>query len=274
MALMKASLNPAPVTSAEEPKTLSIVVPTLNEESTIEATIQYLLTLNPKPLEIIVVDGGSSDKTIRLAKRAGATVLKSGRGRGRQMNAGAKHAKGEYVCFLHADTVPPKDLVRIADRTLRNPKVVLGGCRLSVEQNGQSFVLADLNSLLKTWYLPLLLRPLSFVRGLRILFGDQALFCRKAEFDCVGGFEEAYPIMEDASLCIAMHMKGTGSRSSRGKVQLVMNRIARTSARRISEWGNIRTLYVYIVVGMNWYLGASPEKIQELYNELYSDSYR
>lgn len=256
---------------------VSIIVPTLNEESTIGDLLKYLDTLDPKPSRIIVVDGGSTDKTVRIAGSLGAMVLKGNvRGRASQMNYGASFAKSDYLCFLHADTLPPQDMVRIVQRVLSKPKVVVGGLRLSMEENGQPFILANINSLLKTWYIPLIWRPLSFPRGLRCIFGDQIIFCRKSDFDYVGGYRKNYPIMEDLGLCIDMHMRAMhrNGNKGRGRIEVVMGSVAKTSARRVSKWGNLRALYVYIVIGMHWHMGASPQKVQQLYDDLYTDSYR
>lgn len=78
------------------PASVSVIVPALNEEKCIGATLRYLKSMTPAPAEIIVVDGGSSDGTVRAARQEGAKVVRSKqRGRGAQMNAGADAAKGE-----------------------------------------------------------------------------------------------------------------------------------------------------------------------------------
>ncbi|GMH45855.1 hypothetical protein BSKO_13818 [Bryopsis sp. KO-2023] len=281
LAITKIVLPMGSTARAEDsaPKSLSIIVPVLNEEQCIESIINYLKNLDPMPAEIIVVDGGSRDKTVNIARRLGVTVLLSQRGRAKQMNAGAGKSKGEHLCFLHADTEPPKDLVRAVDRALADRRVVLGGFVSYVDHNGRPFVFSTLNSLLKTWYVPFPFRPLSVVRGLRILFGDQALFCRKSDFQHLGGYNEELPIMEDADLCIRMHMEGGADFKSqnlkgRGHVRLVLNRVARTSGRRIGDWGAMKAMVIYNIIGLNWYFGASPEKLHELYNRLYKDSHR
>lgn len=258
---------------------LSVIIPVLNEERCIESIIQYLQDLDPKPAEIIVVDGGSQDKTVSIAQRMGVIVLRSPRGRAKQMNTGARHSTGEHLCFLHADTQPPKDLVRAVDRALADQRVVLGGFVSYVDHEGRPFPLSTLNSLLKTWYIPFALRPLSAVRGLRILFGDQALFCRKADFEFLRGYDEDIPIMEDTDLCIRGHMEGGAhfkeqNLKGRGHVRLVLNRVAKTSGRRIGDWGAMKAMLIYNIIGLNWYFGASPEKLHDLYKRLYGDSHR
>jgi glycosyltransferase involved in cell wall biosynthesis len=109
---------------------VSIIVPVLNEEAGIEEALQHLQhELHPAAAEVIVVDGGSTDRTVQLARRCGARVMHAGRGRARQMNAGAAAARGELLLFAHADTRPPRGVVREVAAALARPGVVLGGFR-------------------------------------------------------------------------------------------------------------------------------------------------
>ena len=89
---------------------LSIIIPTLNEEKCLGRTLSSLNLLKPSPMEIIVVDGGSKDETVNIAKNYDITLITSAtKGRAIQMNDGAKLAKGDYLCFVHADTLVPSD---------------------------------------------------------------------------------------------------------------------------------------------------------------------
>lgn len=112
---------------------------------------------------------------------------------------------------------------------------------------------------MKSFYAPLLFRPLSYLCGLRILFGDQAIFCRSDAFAAAGGFDEGVPIMEDADLCLKLHAAGRACRpvgapgrffappppwrlprgQPRGRLVLV-NRCVATDGRRFAAWGNAR----------------------------------
>jgi cellulose synthase/poly-beta-1,6-N-acetylglucosamine synthase-like glycosyltransferase len=115
---------------ADPPPTVSIIIPVLNEELCIEATLRHVQRqLAPAAAEVVVVDGGSSDATVALARRCGARVVQAGRGRARQMNAGAAAASGDILVFLHADTRPPEGLVAEVRRALGQAGVVLGGFR-------------------------------------------------------------------------------------------------------------------------------------------------
>lgn len=121
--------NAGAATAAAVP-TVSIIVPVLNEEAGIEEALTYLqLGLQPAAAEIIVVDGGSTDRTVQLARRCGARVMRAGRGRARQMNAGAAAARGELLLFAHADTRPPRGVVAEVAKALARPGIVLGGFR-------------------------------------------------------------------------------------------------------------------------------------------------
>ncbi|GBF91790.1 hypothetical protein Rsub_04895 [Raphidocelis subcapitata] len=188
---------------------VSVIVPTLNEAAGIEATVAALRALTPPPFEIIVADGGSTDSTPRLASRAGARVVRCRRrGRAAQMNAGAAAARGEVLAFVHADTQPVPDLVARLRGAFEDPKMVAAGFRTNIEVPGRRLHLMTAHNTAKTWYAPLLFRPLSFARGLRCLFGDQTICVRGEDFRRVGGFDERWRIMEDAQLCIDLHMLG------------------------------------------------------------------
>src|SRR3954453_1356643 len=104
---------------------VSIIVPTLNEESHIIANLDALRQL-PGDKEILVVDGGSIDSTISLARSRGGRVLEASRGRGSQIHAGALQAAGDVLWFVHADTLPPPDALNEIDKVLRDVSVVGG----------------------------------------------------------------------------------------------------------------------------------------------------
>ena len=95
---------------------------------------------------------------------------------------------------------------------------------------------------IKTWYAPLLFRPLLFLRGLRLLFGDHAMFFRRADFLTVGGCDPTLLVMEEADLCIRFHRLG--------RTRLV---------RRIAAWGTLRANWIYFKVGARWALGFRKE---------------
>lgn len=195
---------------------VSIIIPVLNEAGTIVSTLQQLRQLKPAAAELVVVDGGSTDGTLKLVRHSGLAdkVIRSGRGRAVQMNAGAQAAKGDLLCFLHADTQPPTDLVAVMRRELRDPHTVLAGFVPLIEGPKGRLWVMSIHNFISTYYAPLLFRPLSFARGLRNLFGDQTLFCRACDFKSVGGFDARWPIMEDTDLCVRLHHAGPCRHSS------------------------------------------------------------
>ena len=195
--------------------TVSVVVPALNEAATIERVLARLATLEPKAREVIVCVGDSTDDTEAIVSRTNANVnvnvkvVRSNRGRSKQMNAGAAIATGDVFLFLHADTFVPSDVVSVIRDAFRlDARVVCGGFVSLIETQTKTYWGMSLHNVLKTYYTPLLVKPLSFARGLRCLFGDQAMFADAACFRSVSGFDEALPIMEDADLCLRLHESG------------------------------------------------------------------
>jgi glycosyltransferase involved in cell wall biosynthesis len=226
---------------------VSLVVPVLNEAKALPALVTALAALDPAPGEILVVDGGSDDATCEIVRAAGWCLREAPRGRGIQINAGVAAAQGPLVCVLHADTIPPADMVAVIQSTLADPRIALAGftpliCGPDKTRWGTSF-----HNWIKTWYAPLLARPHLFLRGVRLLFGDHAMFFRRADFLAVGGCDPGTPVMEEADLCIRL--------ARLGRVRLVP-RFVRTSDRRIAAWGPLRANWIYFKVGMMWAFGA------------------
>jgi rSAM/selenodomain-associated transferase 2 len=166
---------------------ISVIIPTFNEERALPATLEHLLKL-PGEFEVLLVDGGSQDETIALASgMAGVTVLHAPKGRATQMNAGAATARGEWLLFLHADTLLPANaLLRLN---------ALEG-ELSVEAGGflHRFSGTDWRLRMISW-----LDNFRCMRT-RIIYGDQAMFVRRSLFQRLGGFPEV-PILEDVAFC-------------------------------------------------------------------------
>ena len=164
---------------------ISVIIPVYNEEHALPATLQRLTGQGLKH-EVIIVDGGSKDRTCEIASHtARAQLLFVPKGRAAQMNAGARIARGEWLLFLHADTLLPKNALRkIADL---ESGVQAGGFKHRF--SGQD------------WRL----RLISWMNNLRckitrVIYGDQALFVRRSLFERLGGFSEQ-AIIEDVALC-------------------------------------------------------------------------
>ncbi len=166
---------------------ISVIIPAYNEEKALPATLRHLLQ-QQGDYEVFVVDGGSSDATCHLVRSEPRLRLRTApKGRASQMDAGAKEAKGELLLFLHADTILPEGaLARL--NSLESDRAVQAGGFL------HRFSGTD-------WRL----RLVSFLdnfrcRHSRIIYGDQALFVRRALFERLGGFPDQ-PILEDVAFC-------------------------------------------------------------------------
>ncbi len=166
---------------------VSVIVPTYNEEKALAATLRHLLTQRGE-YEVIVVDGGSVDQTCEIVRAAPRIrLLTASKGRASQMNAGAREATGEWLLFLHADTLLPESaLARL--NALEEVWTVQAGGFL------HQFTGSD-------WRL----RLISYLDNVRchrsrIIYGDQAMFVRRSLFERLGGFPRR-PILEDVAFC-------------------------------------------------------------------------
>ena len=239
---------------------ISIIIPTLNEANFLARTLHNLTRLNPPPKEIIIVDGGSQDNTLKIARQVGITpIVSSQAGRSIQMNLGVKVATGDYLCFLHADTLVPDDLVTVIEKTLDNPTIACGGFISLMTGTLNTRWSFTLNNYLKTYYAPLLFRPHLFIKGLRILFGDQVMFCRRTDFLDCGGFDRELPILEDANLCLKLLQYG--------RIYQV-DRIVQSSDRRVAKLGFLKAHALYFYVGFLWGFGVSATYLKKFYADI------
>jgi rSAM/selenodomain-associated transferase 2 len=166
---------------------ISVVIPAFNEEKALPATLRTLFS-QAGEYEVMVVDGGSTDRTVEIAEAfPGVRVLTAPKGRAPQMNAGGRQAAGEWLLFLHADTLVPLGALRRLNDLESDQSVQAGGFlhRFSGDD----------------WRL----RFISFLDNFRctrsrIIYGDQALFIRRTLFDRLGGFPNQ-PILEDVAFC-------------------------------------------------------------------------
>lgn len=164
---------------------ISVVVPVLNEEARIAAQLDALRDVDGLH-EVIVVDGGSTDRTGDIVRsRGGVTLLNTRRGRGTQMNAGAAVASGDVLVFVHADVLLPRNAVRWISSALAEPGVVAGAFRTWTVAEGK-----------RSWARPFLHLADIRSRYTSLPYGDQALFVRADVFRRLGGFPDQ-PLMED-----------------------------------------------------------------------------
>ena len=226
---------------------VAIVIPTLDEAMTLPRLARLLAALDPPPDEVVVVDGGSSDGSAAIARELGFSVIEHHeQGRSRQINRGVDWVASPIVCVLHADTQPPDDMIAVIRRTLADPKVALAGFTPLLSGSDKVRWVTSFHNWIKTWYAPLLFRPHLFFRGVRLLFGDHAMFFRRADFLAVGGCNPGMSVMEEADLCVKM--------ARFGRVRLV-NRVILTSDRRVAAWGEWKANWIYLTVGIRWAMG-------------------
>lgn len=228
------------------PVSCSIIVPVLNEAAGLPALFAALAPLRAAGSELIVVDGGSDDDSVAVARRHCERVIVGPRGRARQMNAGAAVAGGDWLLFLHADTGLPADaLLQLAraTRTAGRREPVQWG-RFDVRLAGRS-----------PWF-----RVIETLMNLRsrwtgIATGDQALFVQRARFEQLGGFPDL-ELMEDIELC---RLLKAGTRP------LCLPGPAVTSSRRWEQQGVLKTVLLMWRLRLAWFLGADHRVLAKRY---------
>ncbi|MBL4753970.1 MAG: hypothetical protein JKY52_10315, partial [Flavobacteriales bacterium] len=172
---------------------------------------------------------------------------------------GARTASGHYLCFLHADTSTPDGLAELIHHTLSNKRVVLAGFVSIMKGKRTRWVISFLNYI-KTYLAPLFYRPYAFFfKGLRLLFGDQVMFCRREDYLKSGGFNSETQIMEEAELCLAMNKLG--------RIRQV-HRLVYSSDRRVAQLGWWRAMKIYLYVAMGWAFGMSSKKLSTHYEHI------
>jgi len=221
---------------------LSLIVPTLNEADGIIDTLQALKPLRERGCEVIVVDGGSSDHTPLLARRWSDRVLRSGRGRAVQMNAGAAAARGEILCFLHADTRLPENADGLIIDGLARSRRSWG--RFDVRIEGRHPMLRVIARMMN-WR--------SRLTG--IATGDQALFITRSLFEAAGHFPEI-PLMEDIALSRQLKVYS--------RPLCIAHRLT-TSGRRWEQQGLWRTVLLMWRLRLAYWMGADPRELAARY---------
>jgi rSAM/selenodomain-associated transferase 2 len=233
-----------PDDAAHPAPAISVIIPVLNEENHIAATLGPLLAWRDAGHEIIVVDGGSTDRTVSVARPLADQLLVSPRrGRAHQMNHGARAAYGDILLFLHADTQPPAGAAQeILAALATQPK---GWGFFRVRFTGGSPVLA----------------MVAFMMNLRsrlsgIATGDQAVFVRRPLFDAVGGYP-AIPLMEDIALC---------RRLKHIHRPICLGKRVTTSSRRWERHGVWRTVILMWRLRLAYFFGADPGRLARRYH--------
>lgn len=174
---------------------ISVVIPALNEQGQIERAVCSSWRLDP--LEVVVVDGGSHDQTAARARQAGARVVPARRGRGPQLNEGARRARGELLLFLHADCWLEPDAARQIQRAFTPGDLAWAAFRQRIDGHGPGYRLLEAGN---AWR----------ARRLGLAYGDQGLVVHRDLLRQVGGFPDL-PLMEDVGLM--RRLRGSGRRA-------------------------------------------------------------
>ncbi len=223
-------------------RTISVIVPTLNEAGQITRTLRSIETGGVAPFEVIVVDGGSRDETVDLARRAGANVVGGPPSRARQMNAGAAAAIGGILLFLHADTELPPGWIADVHAGLAKPDAVGGAFAFSIREpfRGRRLVewTANLRSSLG-----------------RMPYGDQGIFVRRWAFEHLGGYPDQ-ALMEDYEFVRRLRRVGR---------VVALAAAAGTSGRRWLKFGVMKVTLINKLVILGYRTGVSPDRLASLY---------
>ncbi|RCJ17245.1 glycosyltransferase [Nostoc sp. ATCC 43529] len=223
-----------------DPARISIIIPAINEAGNIKEAITT--SECSKNIEVIVVDGGSSDDTREIAQSLGVKVISSSPGRAVQMNAGAVAASGEILLFLHADSRLPVAFDEMICTALQQPGIAAGAFNLQIDASLLSLRWVELGVKWRSHFC-------------QMPYGDQAIFLTKTVFQEIGGFPEL-PIMEDFELIRRLKAKG--------HIAIISTPVV-TSARRWLQKGVFKTTLLNQIVIIAYLLGVSPERIRRWY---------
>lgn len=226
---------------------LSIIIPTYNEANSILDLLEHLSSANKSAdsVEILVVDGGSTDETVRLVNEAGFKCVSSDRkGRAAQMNVGSEIASGDILYFVHADTRPPSSFLADIDQALT-----------------EGFQSGCYRYQFDSYPNPLLKINAYCTRFNRIMCrgGDQTLFVTKELFDELGGFREDYVIMEDYDLIQKIQKESSFK---------IMQKDAIVSSRKYDDNGYFKVQIANLIVFMMYFAGSSQDKMVRTYKNL------
>lgn len=223
---------------------LSVIIPVYREAGRINDTLEHLLGLpGQADTEILAVDGDLEGRTLAAIRAPAVRKIASSKGRGTQLNAGAREAAGDILFFLHADTrLPPNSLNAIV-QTLQSGEYVAGAFDLSIDSHRLAFRVIEKIACWRS-------------RLTRIPYGDQAIFIRRDYFRSMGGFQDI-PIMEDVDLMRRIKKKG-------GKIHILRDRV-KTSARRWEQEGILYgTLRNWLLLSL-FCAGIKPERLARFY---------
>ncbi len=225
----------------DKPPALSVIIPTLNEAHSIGRTLDVVLGAAGDGVEVLVIDGGSTDGTVEIARGRGVKLLTSERGRGLQMHAGACAARGEALWFLHADTCPSYGCAARVVEALGDPSVVAGNFHVLFDGHARA-------ARFLTWLYPRL-------RLLGLCYGDSGIFVRRDAYERIGGFS-AFTIFEDLDLVRRLRKVGRVAHLSAVVTTSSRRFEGRSFALTFARWSSLQVLY---------WLGVHPNRLGRMY---------
>jgi len=223
---------------------ISVIIPVLNEANTISSLLERLVDTDN--VEIIVVDGGSQDETVTVARSHNVQVISTPPGRACQMNVGAARATGDILLFLHADTRLPVNFDSLVRQGLKEPKTIAGAFELRID--AQQFGLRLIERLVN-WRSRFFSMP----------YGDQAIFLKATIFHDIGGFPNL-PIMEDFEFFYRM-------KKFKVPYKIVKNDLV-VSSRKYEKNSYLRVNLSNLLLLTLFKLKVSPERIRSLHYRL------
>ena len=223
-------------------KSISVIIPTLNEQKNIQILLNILQPLRKSGAELIVVDGGSTDSSCELAAPLSDHLVHTKQGRARQMNAGKKVANGKLLWFLHADTIPSSHAIARLQEIANSNDLSWG--RFNVHLSGEH----------------LLLRLVEKAMNLRsrltgIATGDQGIFMSRKLFEHVNGFPDI-PLMEDISISSALKKRIR---------PVCLSESLNASSRKWEKNGILRTIVLMWWIRFAFALGVDPNRLYKQY---------
>lgn len=226
---------------------ISVVIPTLNAAERLPVCLDALVAPAVSGLvkEVIIADGGSTDDTLKIADGFGARVVNAPPGRGSQLAAGATAARGEWLLFLHGDTVLEEGWDVAARAMIDENKYAAGVFRLAFDAKGFAPTLVEAGAMLRT-------------KLLKSPYGDQGLLISRSAYDEIGGYNDM-PLFEDVDIIDRLVKR------YKGNAFAVLDAKAVTSPARYEREGYGRRVFRNAILSARYRLGASPEKLAKEY---------
>lgn len=226
---------------------IAVIVPVLNEAETISTLLKGLLVFDFE--EIILVDGGSQDRTIEVvntffesSSHPYCRIISGAKGRAIQMNVGAAQAEADILLFLHADTKLPHNAKMVIEEALSHPENVGGRFDVRFPQDTGY-----------AWVISRMMNVRSRLSG--ICTGDQAMFVRRLAFESMSGFADI-PLMEDIEFSRRLKRKGS---------IVALRETVITSFRRWEQQGPLRTILQMWILRLLYWMGCDPQRLHRYY---------